>query len=753
MSPAEKIVAAVRERTGSEPKREGKGQTLMRCPAHEDGTASLSVATGDNGAALVHCHAGCSIGDVLAAIGLSKSDMFDGPSRSAASGLDLESYAHALGVPAAVMRGWGVTKATHYGRPAVRIAYYDVRGHEIGHKLRKAMRGSGQEKFHTPKGSKVKGRLYGAEQLANARAAGSVIVVEGESDTHVLWGAGFSAVAIPGADMWDETTNAPMLDGIATVYVVHERIKGDGTADQGGETVLKWISKSKIRDRVKIVDLGEHNDPRGLYNADRTNFKESFQAALDRAQPWADVDAEQKAAAEGAPVDGAVLLDDLAAFVRRFVVVSSAEAQALALFVVHTWTMEAADATPFISVTSAEKGSGKTRLLEVLELLVRAPWRVVTPSASVVYRKIERDAPTLLLDETDSIFKDRSSDSSEALRGILNAGNRRGAKVAVNVPAADGGWEPGDFSVFGPRVLAGIGTLPDTITDRSIPVRLRKRRRDEAVERFRPRTVGPDVLLLRDRVERWALQHVDGLVGREVADLVQLDERKVDAWEPLLAIADDAGGPWPARARTAAVELSGPGTTTDTDSDGLLLLRDLKAVWPGTGNARTEALIDALKQLDEAPWADWRRGQGLSPRSLSKLLASYGIRSSNVRLEGSIFKGYKREDLADAWARYVPDPVPNPPTPPSAAPNPLHRYNPQPERDCRSSASATPPDDVADGNGRKPAWTPGCSGVADTGPVQGGSDVSGVPGGDFDWRTETVPADPDTAADRNGDRP
>jgi hypothetical protein len=115
-------------------------------------------------------------------------------------------------------------------------------------------------------------------------------------------------------------------------------------------------------------------------------------------------------------------------FIKRYVVIADEAADFLALWVAHTHAFEAALTTPYVRVTSAERASGKTRLLECLSLLVRRGWLAVNPSAAVVFRKGDSDAPTLLLDEIDQTpFGDRRD-----LLAVLNAGYR----IGVKVPAA-----------------------------------------------------------------------------------------------------------------------------------------------------------------------------------------------------------------------------------------------------------------------------------------------------------------------------
>jgi hypothetical protein len=180
-----------------------------------------------------------------------------------------------------------------------------------------------------------------------------------------------------------------------------------------------------------------------------------------------------------------LLLQQTAALLRSYVVFATEhQVVTVVLFVAHTHAIGAAEASPYLAVTSPEKRSGKTRLFDVLELLVAKPWRAVLPSEAVVYRKVHKDCPTLLLDEADAIWgKDAQH---EGLRALLNAGNRRGVKVP-RMTGASADMKIVEFNIFSPKAIAGIGALPDTVADRSIPIRLKRRKSSEHVERFRHR--------------------------------------------------------------------------------------------------------------------------------------------------------------------------------------------------------------------------------------------------------------------------
>jgi Protein of unknown function (DUF3631) len=348
----------------------------------------------------------------------------------------------------------------------------------------------------------------------------------------------------------------------------------------------------------------------------------------------------------------ATLLDDVARFVRRFVVVSDAQADALALWVAHTHAIEAADTTPYIAVTSAVKRSGKSRLLEVVELVVATPLPTSSISVAALYRAIDKLTPTLLLDEADGVFGKRDGPEREDLRRLLNAGWRRGAVARRMGGARMTTLE--EFPVFCAKAFAGIGDyLPDTLADRAVWIRLERRTRDEPVERFRRREAVPEGETLRDRLADRLEPQLDELRAARPSLPEELDDRAWDFWEPLLAIAELAGGDWPERARRVAVELSS-GEARQDDSLSARLLVDIRSVFAENGVERlkTSELINELGRIEESPWGDWH-GKPISPQALSKLLRPYRIKTLPVWADGKTVRGYKLEQFADAFLRVL----------------------------------------------------------------------------------------------------
>jgi hypothetical protein len=382
-------------------------------------------------------------------------------------------------------------------------------------------------------------------------------------------------------------------------------------------------------------------------------------------------------------MSGTELVNKIAEHLRRYVVFpSSSQPLALALWVIHTYAIEAADTTPYPLITSPEKRSGKTRLLEVLELLVARAWRLAGASEAVLFRKIEKDTPTLLLDELDAVFG-TYAEKTEPIRAVINAGNRRGGSVARCVPPSH---DVKDFHVFCPKALAGIdtGRLPETIRDRAIVIGLH-RKAGEPVERLRYRRARAEAQEIVTAIEKWVEQNLEKLDGAEPDLPEELNDRAAEGWEPLLAIADAVGAPIADTARRAAVALSSEGDIED-DSFGIQLLADLRAVWNEQEESdalKSEFLCSALKHLEERPWGGWGKGRpnpGLNMRDLARLLRPYGIKPKTIRLDGATAKGYKREQLADTWQRYLPED----PSAPRSHPSP-----PAPEDDEEAAADAT----------------------------------------------------------------
>jgi len=399
--------------------------------------------------------------------------------------------------------------------------------------------------------------------------------------------------------------------------------------------------------------------------------------------PAPETGAEPSPASEVPPLG--VLLDAIIAVLTRYVVFRSpAQTVAIALWIAHTHALAAFDVTAYLDVRSAARRSGKSRLLEVIRELIPSPELVAQLTEAATFRLIEDQArpPTLLIDEVDAIFKGPPTERTEGLRALLNAGYRRG----LTVPRCVGmgrSIKVHRFPTFCPKAFSGIGSsLPDTVTDRSISIVLpRRKQRSEPVVKLRPRTYGPEATKVREMFAMWAGAAVKRL-GHAEPEMPDLgNDRAEEVWEPLLAIADDAGGDWPQQARAAALELSGG--EPDTESIGVLLLRAIYEVFhpttaePAVPNPDamdrmfTADIIGALIERESEPWGAWwgrdmHQGVQGPATKLASLLKPFGVIPKSIRIDGHTAKGYERAAFADAWERYVAPAAP--PSNPSPAP-------------------------------------------------------------------------------------
>lgn len=346
------------------------------------------------------------------------------------------------------------------------------------------------------------------------------------------------------------------------------------------------------------------------------------------------------------PVEGAMLLSEIKATINRFVIADDPTITAAALWSVFTWTHHLVQVSPIAHITAPEKRCGKSVLLECLtKLSCRAlPASSISPAA--LYRCVEAWEPTLLIDEADSFMRD-----NEDLRGIVNSGFNKSAAFVIRCDGDDN--EPAKFSTWAAKALCGIGRLPATIEDRAIPLILRRKRPGETVEKLR-RT--PDELWrdLRSKILRWVSDNQAGIKKARPAEIGGLNDRAQDAWEPLLQIAEIAGGDWPRIARNAAIRIHG--VEGEALSSGAELLRDIRDAFSAKGVDRllTRELIDALCEDDEAPWSTCNRGKEIIPRQLSQRLSEYKIKPTQIRTAFDNGRGYRLDDFKDAFARYIP---------------------------------------------------------------------------------------------------
>lgn len=357
------------------------------------------------------------------------------------------------------------------------------------------------------------------------------------------------------------------------------------------------------------------------------------------------------------PVDGPQLLEDVAATIRDHVAMPAPAADAAALWCVVAWCFDVFGISPRLAMQSPEKGSGKSTLLDLVSMLVPRPLLASSVSAASIFRVVERFKPTMLLDEADQWMQGGDDERI----GILNAGHRRGAP-AVRCVGDDA--EPRAFDVYSPVALASIGRLPSTLQDRSIVISLRRalpeeRRGLEAVRTDRPERFAS----LRSQCRRWTDDYRLALADADPGMPESLANRRADNWRPLFAIADAAGGEWPARVRLAVETIEAGGEDGGEAGMRLQLLADIRAAFAEAGAdveaMATSDLVRRLVEIEASPWGEMPHGgRAITAHTLARLLRPWGVKSADAWLGGRSLKAYRRADFHDLFARYL---SPSPP--------------------------------------------------------------------------------------------
>jgi putative DNA primase/helicase len=426
------------------------------------------------------------------------------------------------------------------------------------------------------------------------------------------------------------------------------------------------------------------------------------------------------------PVNGAALLNGLATYFARHLVLPPGAADGCALWTVHTFCFDAFRITPRLQFKSAVKGSGKSTAIELVRDVVPKPVEVETATAAFLFRVVEICRPTLLMDEAqDYLLENRE------LQAMLKAGYKAGGQAGRCVGENN---EPRQFSCHAPVVLANMRNLPDQIEDRAIKIVMQKRL---ASESLRPIDDVTRALAarLRSKAARWAADHYDEL-RRARPDMERLFNRQADLWRSLYAIADRAGGDWPARARKTMRVLSAAAGDDDRSGDEQLLA-DIKSVFDGTDldapkpvDAISSGLLcKRLAAIQTSPWGEYGKARKpITQRQLARVLLRFRITPGTVRLpSGKTPKGYHRDAFRDPWTRYLDDDHAASAGPGGSDPPQRH-----PPTDPDLFGMSDPPQqsgDVAAGDGRSPASEAGCGGVADRdtpAPGIGGDDADEV---------------------------
>ena len=354
-------------------------------------------------------------------------------------------------------------------------------------------------------------------------------------------------------------------------------------------------------------------------------------------------------------VNGSELLSEISQHMCSVVVLPERSDLAIGLWVIHTYLIEPADddqvinTSPILLVNSPDRQCGKSTVKRILSDLIPRPILVDNISPAALYRYVEQEQPTLLIDEADTFLGGKGE-----LIGILNSGYKPDGHVirqgGVNFQ------DPMKFSTWGAKAIFGIGEMPDSLFSRCICIPMKRKKPSEKVERLNTylRQHAEALENLRRRILRFCIDNQE-LIKQAVPDLPsELDDRQQDNWEPLLQIAQTCGLDWFTLAKDAAVRLS-PKNLHDETNLSEMLLADVEKIFQAKQVDRMKS-IELMRELisdPTKPWIDYRRNKPMTEHDLSRLLKRYGIGPADIRFGDRVFKGYYRSDFEDAFARYL----------------------------------------------------------------------------------------------------
>jgi len=310
---------------------------------------------------------------------------------------------------------------------------------------------------------------------------------------------------------------------------------------------------------------------------------------------------------------------------------------------VHTYAHDLANNSPILGITSPAKRCGKTTLLTLLKSLCAKAIGLSSLTSAILYWLIENEKPTLLIDEAETFL------DTDELRGVLNSGFSR--DMAAVYRMVNG--RPKRLSTWAPKAIACIGGLADTLQDRAIEIRLQRRTKNETVKNLRD--VDRCIFnTLSSKAVTWVNANQESLrkARPEIPEGLSSDDRACDKWYPLLAIADIAGGHWPATARAAAIALRGK---TANLSKEAMLFADLREIFTKANAQKlpTTEILKYLASIDERPWVSFKHGRQMTANQLAQFLKRYGVEPQMHRFGRRSARGYTMGDLAQAWERYA----------------------------------------------------------------------------------------------------
>ena len=392
------------------------------------------------------------------------------------------------------------------------------------------------------------------------------------------------------------------------------------------------------------------------YERKRTSAAQKLKVRVSALDQWvqterdrltSETEAGQAQAEEGKPypkeVDGKRLLAEILKAVRTHSVLPDYGILLLVLWVFFTHAFSVMHVSPILALISPVKRCGKTTVLALLEQLVYRPLTTANITAAALFRSVEMFRPTLLIDEGDTFLR-----KSDDLNGIINSGHTKSNAYVIRVEDKI----PAKFSTWCAKAFASIGVLPETMQDRSLAIRMRRKRTSETIKPLRD-TSPQELSVLKAKIARWTHDNLQA-IGECRPTLPDLNsDRAKDNWLPLLMIAETISPECGEMARQAAVSLAQSWDSPSSVAEEFLA--DAAEIFESNEMTRTRTitLIKHLCADDEKPWATYNRGRPISARQIGQILGEFGIKSKRLRKGDEVAWGYELAQFEDAFARYV----------------------------------------------------------------------------------------------------
>lgn len=314
--------------------------------------------------------------------------------------------------------------------------------------------------------------------------------------------------------------------------------------------------------------------------------------------------------------NGVALFQQIKEEIEKYVYITPAQSTCIALYVLFTYFVHQSNVAPILLLTSPTKRCGKTTTLSILRQLVSDPFPVIDITPAALFRFTDQYHPTLLLDEADAI-----KEKINEMRVLFNAGHARHLSMVPRCQKDTGATE--FFDVFGARILASIGALPDTIMDRSIKLDLIRKPSD-----MQTHDLNSDIDLseLKSMIIRWCQDNEDNFKSIKLHRIKLGNNRAEDNWMPLLTLAvmldSDKGSVVYDQAHKAAHLLAVNEDDTDNEDLNLLLLKDVYNLLQDHEYLPTMSIINSLHEMELRPYSE----MNLKPQGLARRLKNFGIR-------------------------------------------------------------------------------------------------------------------------------